>query len=455
MNSLNLDPQFVNAGGTAAGDFYPNETSLTGVGGTGILTDYLGTARLIPTMGALERIAITCIWKGTQNTDFATGSNWTDGTVPSSRDNIVFDAVPLQHCILDGPRTVGNIINNQSAYRLVTNGQQLTINGELLFSNGAQIDAGTDASTIVFSGASQQTIPAGSFYNNEVFNLTVNNPGNVVLSGIMNIKGTFTASSGQLDAISNSATLGFTGSTTQTINPDYLLNNQVFNLTVGNSSGVALQGNITIDGSVNLSSGAFSLLGNTLTFRNGNSPITRSTGTLTTAENTNFIFGTAGNTGGAAFTIPDGTFTASPTLNNLTINRTNSLTLGNQIISLRGVLLVSSGTLNTNSNLTLLSSASQTALIDGVGNGAVLGNLSMQRYLPSGFGYKYVSSPFQDAMVGGFAAEIDLNADFPAFYRYDENRDASGWMSYVDRQGYWFQWPDILQMQVPYPTRKP
>jgi fibronectin-binding autotransporter adhesin len=91
--------------------------------------------------------------------------------------------------------------------------------------------------------------------------------------------------------------------------------------------------------------------------------------------------------------------------------------------------------LNTANNLTLLSRADQTALIDGSGNGEITGNVTMQRYLPNGFGYKYVSSPFQNASVGGFAAEIDLTADFPTFYRYEENRDATGWVTFVDPAG--------------------
>ena len=81
-------------------------------------------------------------------------------------------------------------------------------------------------------------------------------------------------------------------------------------------------------------------------------------------------------------------------------------------------------------NITLLSTALQTALIDGSGNGQVHGDVNMQRYLPSGFGYKYFSSPFQGATVNEFGDEINLSASFPPVYKYDENRNGSGWVAY-------------------------
>lgn len=93
--------------------------------------------------------------------------------------------------------------------------------------------------------------------------------------------------------------------------------------------------------------------------------------------------------------------------------------------------LKSNGVLNAGGYLTLLSTDSQTALIDGSGSGEVLGTVTMQRYLPSAFGYKYFSAPFQDATVGGFANELDLLAAFPVLYRFDEDRTDDGWVSYT------------------------
>lgn len=115
--------------------------------------------------------------------------------------------------------------------------------------------------------------------------------------------------------------------------------------------------------------------------------------------------------------------------NNLTVASGSTTTITTTGQSLKGVLL-SNGTLNADGKITLLSTAAQTALIDGSGTGQVYGNVTMQRYLPAGFGYKYFSSPFQAANVSEFGDEIFLGAAFPPFYRYDEAKVSSGWVTY-------------------------
>jgi hypothetical protein len=120
--------------------------------------------------------------------------------------------------------------------------------------------------------------------------------------------------------------------------------------------------------------------------------------------------------------------------NNLTVtsSSTTSITTVGQSIS--GILLCN-GIINANGNVTLLSTASRTAIIDGIGTGQVYGNITIQRYLPSGFGYKYLSSPFQAATVSEFSENIKLTDPFPTFYRYDESSTTSGWVSYINPLG--------------------
>ncbi|MHA4810546.1 T9SS type A sorting domain-containing protein [Flavitalea flava] len=126
---------------------------------------------------------------------------------------------------------------------------------------------------------------------------------------------------------------------------------------------------------------------------------------------------------------------SSPTLfNNLSVSAGSNTSITATAQTLRGTLL-SNGTLNANGNLTLLSTASQTALVDGSGTGEVLGNLSMQRYLPTGFGYKYFSSPFQADTIGDFSQEINLGTAFPDVYKYDESLASNGWVTYTSGSG--------------------
>jgi hypothetical protein len=99
------------------------------------------------------------------------------------------------------------------------------------------------------------------------------------------------------------------------------------------------------------------------------------------------------------------------------------------------MLKATTGNFNTGNYLTLTSTATQTALIDGAGAGNVLGNVTMQRYLPSGFGYRYISAPFQAAKVSELGDDMDLQAAFPSLYRYDESLSYAGWVKHIDTNG--------------------
>jgi hypothetical protein len=117
--------------------------------------------------------------------------------------------------------------------------------------------------------------------------------------------------------------------------------------------------------------------------------------------------------------------------NNITVDPGSTTTITTLGQSLNGILLCN-GIFNSNGNFTLLSTEYQTALIDGSGTGQVNGNVTLQRYLSSGFGYRYLSSPFQAATVREFSDNMKLADPFPAFYRYDESLSTSGWVSYID-----------------------
>ncbi len=122
------------------------------------------------------------------------------------------------------------------------------------------------------------------------------------------------------------------------------------------------------------------------------------------------------------------------TIRNLIITNNAGATL-QDTLKVSGIVTVNTGSLVSDGHLVLLSNNTQTALINGAGTSEVTGFVTMQRYLPSGFGYKYFSSPFQDSKVSQFGDDMDLGATFPSVYRYDENRKlagipASGWIKY-------------------------
>lgn len=117
--------------------------------------------------------------------------------------------------------------------------------------------------------------------------------------------------------------------------------------------------------------------------------------------------------------------------NNLIVNSGSATTVNTTGQTVKGYIL-SNGSLNANDKITLLSDAGQTAYVDGSGTGSVTGNLTMQRYLSSSFGYKYLSAPFQSATVNELADELNLAATFPPLYKYDEALTSTGWSFYTN-----------------------
>ncbi|MBN1386838.1 MAG: hypothetical protein JW965_00215 [Bacteroidales bacterium] len=362
------------------------------------------------------RSAATGNWEQSTSWEVFIGSSWVPAPAP--------------------PSAAGNDVTILSTH-VITNTTFLTID-ELTVNSGASLVMSANIS-----------VPDGTGTDMTI-NGTLDCGGSNIVSGA----GSFSLASGagifigSPEGITSSGATGNIQTTTRTFDTgaNYTYNgtaaqvtgnglpSTVNNLTIDNLSGVSLSGSVTVNGTLTLTDGALTTGSTTLTFQNSDTPIARGSGTITTDATTNIFFGTPGNTGGAAFTIPSGTFTSAPTINNLTINRDNNLTLGNQMISVYGILLCN-GPLITAGNLTLLSDASATALIDGAGTGQVSGNVTMQRYLPVGFGYKYFSSPFQSATVSEFGDDMDLTFWFPTFYKYDESRTSSGWVDYTTPAG--------------------
>jgi len=262
---------------------------------------------------------------------------------------------------------------------------------------------------------------AGDLVNDGTFN---HNSGSVIFSGNSTLSGNSTTTFNHLQ-IAAGAT--FTGKSAA----DFLiLGNWVNNGSFyHNAGGVIINGNTTVSGSKKTSFGNLTIspscqltapasdtLGVALNFTNN--------GTFVHNHGTMLFDGTVQMIAGDSPTLFENVVVAS--------GSSTSVTALNQ--KLRGVLLCN-GNLSANKNLTLVSDADQTALVDGNGNGEVIGNLVMQRYLPFGFGYKYLSSPFQGAKVEQFTGHVDLTAPFPTLYYYDESRFFTGWLKYINTSG--------------------
>jgi hypothetical protein len=263
VNSLSIDPTFTSPGLIDPQGYLGykiSSASLPGVFGTGINIDFgLNPRGSIVTMGAWESAINLNTWTGTTSTDWGTISNWSAGILPAVDASIIFSASPGNDCFLDADHSVTDITNG-STKKLITNGHKLTIKGYFNLATSSQIDASTVSSAIEFAGTgtAAQTIPSGVFFNNQVYNLVVNNAQPVQLQGTISLLNSLTVTLGQLNASTYTyyqPTMIYSGSSAQSLEANQYLNDEIYNLTIDNTTGVSVNTNFKVDNILTINSG--------------------------------------------------------------------------------------------------------------------------------------------------------------------------------------------------------
>jgi hypothetical protein len=159
-------------------------------------------------MGAFEYNAR--IWKGTVSTDFNTPLNWYDTLVPPSGDDIAFATDAANNCVLDADRILGSIYNSHSTYTFVLNGKNLTLQGDIGLSGNGQINASDG--NIIFSGGNYSNSITPSSSSLTINNLTVNNSKGISLGGNVTVSNTLTLTNGTLTLGTSNLILGSSAS---------------------------------------------------------------------------------------------------------------------------------------------------------------------------------------------------------------------------------------------------
>jgi len=205
--------------------------------------------------------------------------------------------------------------SNSANYTFYRNGTQATGNGLQTILNGLiTIGSSTNATTL--------TITNGSATINNKLILISNASSNSSVSGTV--------------SFGSSANLEYQGASAQTTaSGEFPSTSGPYNLIINNANGVSLHASRTINGTLYLTSGSFSIGANTLTL---NGALTITSGSLTGGNSSGLTFGGSG----ASAILP------SITLNNLTINRGNGINLGGDVTT-QGTLSLQNGNLSIGS----------------------------------------------------------------------------------------------------------
>jgi hypothetical protein len=255
----NSDPLFVNA----SSDDYQLSASSPAIGlgnnsyvssWTYDLAKYPRTTGTNVDMGAYEYISVNK-WIGGTSSDSETASNWSKGTVLASNDYLEFDTSAQRDLVLGANHTVSNILNTTSK-NIDVNGKIFTITGETAFTSTGKIITSAANSAVVYAGSGSQSIPNGIFQNKNIYQLTINNPVKVTSEGNLNVLGNISSTSGTIDVLTFGTTVTYAGSAAQTINSGAFYTGKFYNLTINNTSGVSLSGDVTVYDSLKINSGS-------------------------------------------------------------------------------------------------------------------------------------------------------------------------------------------------------
>jgi hypothetical protein len=152
------------------------------------------------------------IWTGNTSTDWNTASNWLCGNVPTSTSNVVIpNPLTNQPTISSGIVSINNL--QIAGNSTLTNNGTLKVAGAFTVSANGYVD--NSNGTVELNGTSAQNIPASTFTNNTVKNLTISNTGGTVnLNGTLALTGVLSVTGGQTFATNGNLTLKSSASVT-------------------------------------------------------------------------------------------------------------------------------------------------------------------------------------------------------------------------------------------------
>lgn len=351
--------------------------------------------------------------------------NRTGGSTLNSSTNVVINTgATLQ---VSTNQTINNLTINTGGTLLIDAAATLTVNGN--YTGGGTLN---NQGTINISGSSAQSFPGASTTVNNgtantLSNLTISNTAGVTLNQNFNISGVLTINTngifnlGSTNTISGAFTTSGSGTlTTQNTTSTPLSTGKTWNFGVNyNANGAqtivagtynnltctntsmatkTMDGNVIVNGVLNLSTSKLAINGNTLTLGGtvsnnlsaSNSIVGSNTSTISVTSSTAVGSIFLDNTTSADVTVTDGT----NALRDLLITGTGSVTLGNKINLFRR-LNVNNGGLDAADNLVLRSTSSNTAYVDQIlGGGYIDGQVVVERFIHKQFrGWRMITAP--------------------------------------------------------------
>ena len=182
-------------------------------GGTGSVADNINTTYFAASTGIISNLKN---WTGNTSTDWNLATNWSDGRIPTSTDNVIIPNVTNKP-IIGASASCKNITINTGSSLTITGTNTLTVSGN--WTNNGTFTA--NSSTVLFTGGTQTIVGTNTFNN-----LTAGGTGlktfstNPTVNGILSMEGTGTVSAAP--TYGTAATLRYNTTTARTAGSEWI-----------------------------------------------------------------------------------------------------------------------------------------------------------------------------------------------------------------------------------------
>lgn len=340
--------------------------------------------------GVLNGGSGTLVLTGGPAINGGAGTWLNNGTFNAGTGTVVFDN---GDATISGLTTFNNITINAGKKVTVQGGTSLLFKGSIV--NNGIFDATTNPNTITYSGTSQNIINpnggSGGYHNLTLSGSSLNLPtsldvkSNLTVNSVANYTGN---------------TINFNGISTQVISGSV---DPVFNhININNANDISILNNITVNGTLTFTNGKLNINNQTLTI--GGDVVNTVTGGIKSGGSASII---VNNNSNKTLSFDQTTPGTSNKIISFTNNSSSSTTIIGNMMLVDDVVIPTSGTINANGNITLLSNSTKTARVaQGTGN-YITGNVKVQRYIPeSARRWRFVSSPVSNATLEDWRGEI-------------------------------------------------
>lgn len=360
----------------------PNDPVITG-------TVTIGTMEIKPN-GFVNGSGGTLILTGGPAINGGAGTWIDNGNFNAGNGTVIFNH---DDATIAGNTTFNNLTVNNAKKVTIQNGSHIKVRGA--FSNNGTLDAATNNNTIEFNG-NNQTIPNpnGTIPGYRHLILSGTNPtlpSTLDVSGNLTIN-TSTSFTGNTLVMRGNSQQTISGTSTPTLN----------NVTINNAEGIITSFNPTVNGTLTFTNGKLDVAGKTLTI--GGNVVNTVSGGIKAGAGTNVV---VNNNVARSLSFDQTSPGNSNRINALTNNSSSQTTTIANELQVTGTVTPTSGTINANGNLVLISNAQGTARIaEGTGT-YITGNVTTQRFIPAvARRWRFLSSPSTNSTVEDWRGEM-------------------------------------------------